>query len=140
MHPEFKFYLTGSRYFGVETKNSDWDFVVQDSKEVVAWLNSLGAEDHFDKTEYTKKAGAKPGYWHPTNRKFCPTRTVYQWQKDDVIVHINLAYNIERMLIIRDCLKATPPLLHGHTLAKKDHSARTRFWDSMNEILMKSVK
>lgn len=35
---EFEFYLTGSRFFGTQTEDSDWDFFVGYSKEVVAFL------------------------------------------------------------------------------------------------------
>ena len=39
---QFKFYLTGSRYFGNATATSDWDFFVQDSPMVRKWLESEG--------------------------------------------------------------------------------------------------
>lgn len=38
----FKFYLTGSRFFGGFTPNSDWDYFVQDEPDVREYLNSLG--------------------------------------------------------------------------------------------------
>ena len=39
---DFKYYLTGSRYFGNETKNSDWDFFVEYEPDVIEELKSLG--------------------------------------------------------------------------------------------------
>lgn len=38
MKCEHQFYLTGSRFFGNNTKSSDWDFFVQDSFDVRNWL------------------------------------------------------------------------------------------------------
>ena len=51
----FKFFLTGSRYFGTYTNNSDWDFFVEFSYEVKIWLEKEGFEkktntDYDDKT------------------------------------------------------------------------------------------
>lgn len=34
----FEFYLTGSRYLGTETPESDWDFFVEDSQELRSTL------------------------------------------------------------------------------------------------------
>jgi len=36
------FYPTGSRYFGGVTKDSDWDFFVEDSGQVRGFLDDLG--------------------------------------------------------------------------------------------------
>lgn len=38
----FDFYLTGSRFFQNPNHDSDWDFFVQDSKEVHQWLLKRG--------------------------------------------------------------------------------------------------
>lgn len=37
-----KFYVTGSRYFGGVTENSDYDFFVQDDEEIHEMLKGLG--------------------------------------------------------------------------------------------------
>ena len=39
---EFEFYLTGSRFFGHNRTDSDFDFFVEHSQEVVEFLHSLG--------------------------------------------------------------------------------------------------
>lgn len=39
---EFKFYYTGSKFFGGQTEKSDVDFFVQDSKEVRKFLEDNG--------------------------------------------------------------------------------------------------
>lgn len=39
---DYKFYATGSRYWGNSHDRSDWDFFVQDSTEVRDYLASLG--------------------------------------------------------------------------------------------------
>lgn len=39
---QFRFYLTGSRYFGSTTSTSDWDFFVADTPEVTNWLTNNG--------------------------------------------------------------------------------------------------
>ena len=39
---QFKFYLTGSRYFGGDTKDSDWDFFTADTETVRDWLWDQG--------------------------------------------------------------------------------------------------
>ena len=41
----FNFYLTGSRSFGVEESNSDWDFYVEYSTEVENFLHENGFEN-----------------------------------------------------------------------------------------------
>ena len=41
---DYKFYLTGSRYFGGATENSDYDFFIQDSDEVARDLLHHGFE------------------------------------------------------------------------------------------------
>jgi hypothetical protein len=38
----FDFHLTGSRYFGGFSQNSDYDFFVRNSEEIVAFLESIG--------------------------------------------------------------------------------------------------
>jgi hypothetical protein len=42
MESEHRFHLTGSRYFGNSTNQSDWDFFVQDSDGVRNWLDANG--------------------------------------------------------------------------------------------------
>lgn len=44
----FNFYLTGSRTMGGVNKDSDWDFFVENSKEVIEFLNSIGFEKDND--------------------------------------------------------------------------------------------
>lgn len=39
---KFNFYLTGSRYMGGEREDSDWDFMVQDSPDLRAFLTDMG--------------------------------------------------------------------------------------------------
>lgn len=50
---DFKFYLTGSRFFGNFTKYSDWDFFVKDSLEVRNFLQEIGFSIHLK--DYTYK-------------------------------------------------------------------------------------
>lgn len=49
---EFEFFLTGSRYFGTSTPGSDWDFFVEDTPDVIAFLEGIGFELQTDK-EYS---------------------------------------------------------------------------------------
>jgi len=42
----FTFYPTGSRYFGGVSSESDWDFFVEDSKEVREFLCQMGFESN----------------------------------------------------------------------------------------------
>lgn len=42
---KFKFYLTGSRYFGSSGLLSDWDFFVEHTDEVKVFLTDLGFEN-----------------------------------------------------------------------------------------------
>lgn len=37
---KFDFYLTGSRYWGIESGKSNWDFFVEYSTDVVKWLKN----------------------------------------------------------------------------------------------------
>lgn len=46
------FQLTGSRFFGTETSNSDWDFFTQDSKGVRLWLSTNGFELYPNTSSY----------------------------------------------------------------------------------------
>lgn len=47
MHPDFNFYLTGSRFFGGSTEDSDFDFFVANSEtpSLIAELESWGFKD-----------------------------------------------------------------------------------------------
>lgn len=38
----YEFHLTGSRYFGRATEDSDWDFFAQSSPSLVEWLDQHG--------------------------------------------------------------------------------------------------
>lgn len=40
--PDFEFYVTGSHYFGCATEESDYDFLTQDSPEVIKYLEASG--------------------------------------------------------------------------------------------------
>lgn len=42
MNSKFSFYLTGSRYFNIQTQTSDWDFFVQKNKELEEFLTRQG--------------------------------------------------------------------------------------------------
>ena len=44
----FNFHLTGSRFFGGVKVESDWDFFVEESEEVIQFLNSIGFEKDFE--------------------------------------------------------------------------------------------
>lgn len=48
----YDFYLTGSRYFGTETEESDWDFCAQYSNELVQFLEKLGFVNNAFVQEY----------------------------------------------------------------------------------------
>lgn len=39
---DYTFYLTGSRFFGGSNSKSDWDYFVEDSKEVRKFLENTG--------------------------------------------------------------------------------------------------
>ena len=44
----FQFYLTGSRFFGGATRDSDWDFFTKYTPEVLGYLSAMGFEKDFD--------------------------------------------------------------------------------------------
>lgn len=43
----FKFYLTGSRAFGTDRPDSDWDFFAKDNAILQAYLVGIGFTEHF---------------------------------------------------------------------------------------------
>lgn len=49
---EFKFRLTGSRFFGRATSASDYDFYIESSPEVEDFLAKLGFEENGDSSHY----------------------------------------------------------------------------------------
>lgn len=52
----FNFWLTGSRYFGCQSNQSDWDYFAEDNQEVKEFLYNLGLREN-TKSAYIRELG-----------------------------------------------------------------------------------
>lgn len=82
---KFKFYLTGSRYFGSSGPLSDWDFFVEYTDEVEVFLKDLGFEDICNEDYLFDRV---------TNR-------TYRYQNVDVQLVINIEVKKKAQLLIK---------------------------------------
>lgn len=106
----FEFHLTGSRYFGTSTVESDWDFFVEDDNVAFddKYIESLRKELHrngfvFDFENYT---GAK--------------QLVEVWQRDNV--HVQIVVSAKARQYVQE------QLLPIFKLLKPDKQLAKRLW------------
>ena len=110
--------MTGSRFFGNHTEQSDYDYFTNDSKEVYHYLRTLGFElsgDLVDLPNYQDKL----------------TRSVLIHKKDNI--HIQLVYDAERKIKIQNFIKNNPELLK--LLKNTNKLNRSKIWDDANNKL-----
>ena len=122
---KYKFTLTGSRYIGGHRKNSDWDFVADNTKAIRSFLRKNGFEDL--KTKMLDTGGlvmnipmleqdGLDGY----------TFTIYQKGN----IQVQLSGNVKAKLFARDIIK---------THFRKQHlgmerNARRDFWRMLCDV------
>jgi len=87
---EYDFQLTGSRFFGTEKENSDYDFFTQDYLSLADWLR---AHDFINITQVV-----------PTNYADPLVVAIYQKGK----VHIQAVNDAPLKQDIQECLRASP--------------------------------
>lgn len=74
---DLNFHLTGSRFFGNDGLNSDYDYFVQDG---------LGVQYEL----------MRAGFVHCMDESYCDKNTTYVFRKDDV--HIQLTKDVEKKI------------------------------------------
>lgn len=99
-------YLTGSRFFGGVTRNSDWDFFVQENLLVTDNLRNQGFYKVSDQWSYLDVDCASV------------------WQNGNV--HIQLSKDVNRRLMARNQLKAATDSFNG--LSKRQ---RSQVWNKL---------
>lgn len=107
---EIKFYLTGSRYFGPVTLAADWDFFVQNSSQVLHYL-----EFHSFKI------------LSETNYKDCSTISVYRRNNVDVQVVADVNAKILAQKLIRQ---------YRLLSMARDKGEGRRIWDFALNLIM----
>ncbi len=112
---EFKFYLTGSRYFGNYNQGSDHDFFVNNSAEVREFLNKLGF----------KLVDTVEVQYNDTN-----THGVLELEVRSIKIHVQLVENASLKHSIQLLI------LESHLMyAIKDKGDKRRFWNLCYELV-----
>lgn len=94
-HTDFKFYLTGSRFFGTHRRSSDWDLFVQHSYWAISYLESIGFQPRLPELmdELMSKYVGDP--------QICD---VYELGK----VQVQIVQDAELKCLAQEYLKSTP--------------------------------
>ena len=113
-YSKFDFHLTGSRFFGTQTENSDFDFFVEYSTQVEEYLkenNFFGYNSGYEDTE---------------------TMMVYNYQVGDTRIDVQLVKNASTKAMIQEVLKSHPLVVQMMSRGMKDD--RTAMWNLMYDL------
>lgn len=86
---EFTFHITGSRYFGGATEESDTDYFAQDSDELRRKLESLGLDNITSHYTLCEPEAIE------ANRDW-DIQAVYRYKKESIQIDIQLVQNYDR--------------------------------------------
>lgn len=118
-----RMHLTGSRFLGTHTKNSDWDFVASKASVSDEYLESLGFEPI-------------PGFNKPYDLPL-DHNTIAVWRRasDGVQIDVAIVYSLSAKFDIMRALKADPFLqVLEHSFANNPN-VRRKLWNSFYAIL-----
>lgn len=119
---EFVFYQTGSRYMGCAREDSDWDFMVQDSPEVRAWLHGIGFSD--DILAYAESYGVDP-------HRGSQTVAVLQCVDNDHKIQVQLARDVQLQRTVRDVITHYLPEKHREA----GREGRQCIWNTLADVI-----
>lgn len=103
----FQFHLTGSRYFGTATPNSDWDFFVLDENPLVRFLN-------------------ESGFTYVSGHTYSDSNTAAVWKKDNV--HVQVVESVRLKLQAQAIIKS-------FNLLKRDKAFNRLIWNAVFSCL-----
>lgn len=107
----FQFYLTGSRYFGHETMESDWDFFVDAS------ALSYGLIEWFHQN----------GFCRDLPRDYGSVEIAQVWVSIGAAIHVQVVADAWLKDETQDILRNNPRIVARMQALKKEE--RTLFWD-----------
>lgn len=119
--PDHTFTLTGSQYFGYARPESDWDFIVEDSPDVRAWLKTIGFSQLLN-NEYKAKKG-----------EHTATNAVMQHATAKPLVQIQLVPSAVRKIWVRDFIMFQPHFVKAH--ASMGKFERGQLWNGLDAVL-----
>jgi hypothetical protein len=96
------FYLTGSRYFGNDTNDSDWDFFVEFQDGLRDWLEDRGFESQG--ADYGE--GNEPRFSIPKENKLDPTiQEVWMYENPDTKEKIHIQIIKPGMITLKQAVQ-----------------------------------
>lgn len=113
-----EYYLTGSRFFGGVRENSDWDFFVQSSPEVIKELVDLGI--CLVSKHDVQSAIDSAGYFDSL------TNQIYHTE-EGCGIHVQLVSDVETKFAVQKLLKNSKIL--GNFLTHEQKNLRKKIWD-----------
>lgn len=134
----FDFHLTGIRFFGGWTHESDWDFITADDDAVVKFLEDSRfklneeVQDYLDPmtTKVYTKYFCDCEYWHHENHERGPVRHIENCLKID----IQVCSDKDTKLKIRDILKEG----FMTTTLPGDKIQRNKLWTMVYKLVKSS--
>lgn len=120
-HPYYTFYLTGSRFFGTDTEESDFDFFVEGDERgwyLDGFLQSLKFTK-VDTSPYKTDVSCVAIYQHSSG------------------IHIQVVDNVERRKTVRDLIQKYKLYCWGDF---KINFFASQLWNALNEALIKKEK
>lgn len=109
----FKFHLTGSRFFGYDTPESDWDFFVDAS----VLGGASGLENWLRDNEFHKDS----------SRDYAVTNIIQVWKHGFAPIHIQIVEDARQKANVQAALEDNPRLALQMRQASKE--ARKVIWD-----------
>lgn len=97
----FRFYLSGSRFFGFEKPGSDWDFFVEDHLDLENWLTNNGF----------------------TQESFCPyvsTEILRIWNHGPQQIHVQVVKNARLKSAVQESLYNSVERYSLYNFSKED--------------------
>ena len=105
--------LTGSRAFGFETPESDWDFVISSERVGLEgiWEAFVGVDNNAVENTYKDR------------------NTAQVLQHASYKIHVQVSRDIKQKLEAQDLLLSMPPVMKEVLLKKLGKTAQRRVWD-----------
>lgn len=106
---KFEFHLTGSRYFGTERSDSDWDFFVESQPGLIDWLVTHG----FCKDSVSYNLSASQNITEV-------------WKHESEKVHIQICRDLWTRYSVQDALR---DFGYGDLISRTTKDQRRLLWD-----------
>lgn len=104
-HSQFEFHLTGSRYFGTQHADSDWDFFVESHADLYEWLEANGFQMESG-SDYT-----------------CDDISEV-WKHESEQIHVQVINDADRKVAVQSALRC-----YGRALYRTPKADRKTIWN-----------